>query len=253
MAQAWSGDGSYRLPAGRVEPYRLWFEFLKLAYRDPQISVAPDTYADWGDIADQSFNIWWKAHWRELFAVTSTVTKLCAGATVPSDDRSITLHIPMTGSTDAILNQVSAFLAKEGVNLKEQGQFGLSLGYEQGFIKQMDKARRYVRLYGYWLKHAACDPRKRVERAARDYVGWYAKWETKVRAGSKRRITPMPYFYKTFVGYLDQKSAKKQGQGGQAAYGDGNAENARRQIVRDIRIARKIAENVAQGEFPGRY
>ena len=33
MAKAWSGDGTYVLPARKVEPYRLWFEFLKLAYK----------------------------------------------------------------------------------------------------------------------------------------------------------------------------------------------------------------------------
>ena len=39
MAKAFSGDGEYVLPARKVEPYRLWFEFLKLALKDPDIKV----------------------------------------------------------------------------------------------------------------------------------------------------------------------------------------------------------------------
>ena len=33
MAKSWAGYGTYVLPARKVEPYRLWFEFLKLAYQ----------------------------------------------------------------------------------------------------------------------------------------------------------------------------------------------------------------------------
>lgn len=32
---------------------------------------------------------------------------------------------------------------------------------------------------------------------------------------------------------------------------EGNAENARREVTRFIRKARRIAENVGRGEFPG--
>lgn len=58
------------MPARQVEPYRLWFEFLKLAHIDPEIHVDYDHYADWGPFWEMSFNHWWSgARWRGLFAV----------------------------------------------------------------------------------------------------------------------------------------------------------------------------------------
>ena len=39
MDERWSGDGTYYLPARQVEPYRLWFEFLKQAHRDADIEI----------------------------------------------------------------------------------------------------------------------------------------------------------------------------------------------------------------------
>ena len=39
QGECWSGDGTYYLPARQVEPYRLWFEFLKQAHRDAEIQI----------------------------------------------------------------------------------------------------------------------------------------------------------------------------------------------------------------------
>ena len=53
--QRWSGDGEFVLPAGFVEPYRLWFEYLKSAYADETIEVDKAHYAPWGDVANLTF------------------------------------------------------------------------------------------------------------------------------------------------------------------------------------------------------
>lgn len=251
MLDRWKGDGEFMLPAGSVEPYRLWFEYLKLASTDPEVTINPTVYAEWGDYHDQTFSKWWKDHWRSHFAVRNRVELLNAGTLVPTGLDTITLNIPLSGHSDDVLAQVAAFLDREGVNLKGQGRFALSLGYEHGFLKQLDKARRYLRLYSYWLRHSDTTSRKRIERAAKDYVRWYEGWEAKIKAGSRRRVTPIPYFYKVFVAYLDS-GGRKSGIS-QVMSAEGNVENARRQIVRDVRIARKLAENVAGGVFPGVY
>lgn len=257
MAERWRGDGTYFLPAGEVEPYRLWFEFLKLALTDPDIDVDARHYEPWGNVASLSFNNWWGLNWRRLFGLKSGVIKLEPGSIVGSDPSHLTVQIPLAGKTDEILSQIAKLLEdRDGFHLERQGLFGFTVGYEQGFIKQMDKARRYLRLYSYWMKHKDLDRRKRLDRAATDYARWYAAWEPKVRAkGSKLRVTPMPIFYKVYVAYLDQKALGKRERGGQASFGDvgGSAEMARRQIARDIRLARKLAANVSCGEFPGVY
>ena len=53
--------------------YRLWFEFLKMAHKEPDLDdnlqASSDYYADWGDVRDQLFDPWWKTH-KHLFGAT---------------------------------------------------------------------------------------------------------------------------------------------------------------------------------------
>ena len=92
----WSGDGRYFLPARQVEPYRLWFEFLKLAETDPELAVDPVHYADWGDYRTQSFTDWWSGEtWRRLFAVDTDVRVLDVGETVTDDGTAIVVRLPL--------------------------------------------------------------------------------------------------------------------------------------------------------------
>ena len=65
----WRGDDAHMLPAQKVEPYRLWFEFLKLAHSDPDISINKKFYRSWGTVQGVDFSEWWSGHWRTLFAV----------------------------------------------------------------------------------------------------------------------------------------------------------------------------------------
>ena len=65
----WRGDEEHRLPAQKVEPYRLWFEFLKLASKDPEIQIDKRFYQRWGSVDAADFDDWWSAHWRDLFSV----------------------------------------------------------------------------------------------------------------------------------------------------------------------------------------
>jgi hypothetical protein len=261
VAEKWKGDGTYFLPAGEIEPYRLWFEFLKLAMSDPEVTVDHAFYEEWGDVQNLTFKEWWGSRWRQLFAVQAGVRRLSVGEMVQDDTRSITLNIPLSGKRSDIQRQIDAFLMQgDEPNLAQQGRFQLTQGYDQGFIKQMDRARRYLRLYDFWMKHRDADRLRRVEGAARDYAAWYAKWEPKVRKkGSKLRITPIPLHYKVYASYLEERAAGKRikqtehhlttrREGGDIA-----ADDARKAIGRDLKKARNLAANVGRGEFPGRY
>jgi hypothetical protein len=57
------------LPAQKREPYRLWFEFLKLALKDKTLTVDEDFYKPWGSVTDVDFDAWWASHWQDLFSV----------------------------------------------------------------------------------------------------------------------------------------------------------------------------------------
>ena len=68
LSEKWKGDQSYLLPALQVEPYRLWFEFLKLAEQDVSLTVSRPIYKSWGEYRNTDFKSWWREHWRTLFA-----------------------------------------------------------------------------------------------------------------------------------------------------------------------------------------
>ena len=98
MAEAWGGDGRYVLPAKKIEPYRLWFEFLKAALRDPDIEVNKRLYKEWGDVDGQTFNTWWDTGaWRNLFAVDlgNGVEVLEKGLEAPQSGHLLTVTLPL--------------------------------------------------------------------------------------------------------------------------------------------------------------
>jgi len=205
MANAWAGDGTYVLPARKVEPYRLWFEYLKLACRDSEIKVDKKLYESWGDFEKLSFDEWWGPNWRELFAVETGVRVMERDEALGGSETAIAIRVPLSLDANTAIHELRELLHEHGIGNREaprvKGKFALTEGSVQGFEKRMNTARCMLRLYGYWLKH---------EKAGRRVVGGAAAFE-------------------------------------------GNAEDARRMISRYIRKARKIAENVGSGEFPGTY
>lgn len=258
--QRWSGDGEFVLPAGFVEPYRLWFEYLKSAHADETIEVDLEHYAAWGDVQNLTFNQWWSKNWRSIFAVKARKVSVVDGDAKPDPD-SLLLRIPLSGSTDALLKQVRTILAKHeivdgGVVGQAQGRFKLVDGYQKGFLNNLDRTRRYLRLYQFWLKHADKDRMKRLDAAARDFYNWGEKRKVTLAKQNWTKPRPyvdVPYFYKVYVGWLDAKQSEKKRQTGDLSQSDfemGNVRDARRMITRDITRARKIAEFTAKGIFP---
>lgn len=258
--QRWSGDGEYVLPAGFVEPYRLWFEYLKSAYADETIAVDQAHYAPWGDVANLTFKQWWGPHWRTLFAVKARKVAVVEGS-AQSEPDTLLLRVPLSGSTDALMKQVRSILAKHeivegGLSGQEQGQFKLVDGYQKGFLNNLDRTRRYLRLYQFWLRHADKDRMKRLDAAARDFANWGEKRKATLAAQNWTKPRPyvdVPLFYKVYVAWLDAKRSSRQRQTDllvQDRFDGGNARDARRMITRDITRARKIAEFTAKGIFP---
>jgi len=286
MAKAWAGDGRYELPAKKVEPYRLWFEFLKAALRDPETKVNKKFYKDWGDFEGQTFDEWWSTGiWRNLFAVDlgNGVEVLESGVGAPRSDDLLTVTIPLNQDPNRSLADIQAILsdyqAKQvGSGKRKKGKFSLTEGSEQGFEKRMNAARCMLRLYGYWLDHSALSKKHQVEEACLAYWKWSTDWANQIRTNKWNR--PLPYYQqafalyseylfrkrrllspaeisKTFKPFEEEKNKPKYTQkeiGTVTALDEGvNAEDARRMVVRYIRKARNVAANVGRGEFPGKY
>lgn len=260
MASRWKGDEASQLPAAQVEPYRLWFEFLKLAMLDPDIEVDRTHYQPWGDVAAAKFNDWWPVHWRELFSVDIGVQVLNLSESVPSQlDRMLTVQIPLYQNPKQSLAQVKALLelydASGRLEEMAEGQFRLSLGaggshFSVRFLKNISKVRLLLNVYRHWLRHAGQGDRSRLEATARSYFEWADGWNRNVKERQwKRTLIDIPPAIRSYVEYLDKRDASGRKR---LSTIDDESDN-RRQIARYIRKARKIALNVSQGTFPGSY
>jgi hypothetical protein len=261
--QKWKGDEAYLLPAQQVEPYRLWFEFLQLAAKDQTLSLNSERYTAWGDYQGAKFATWWSDHWRELFAVDLGVREI--EKLNPSDrrsDKEIIVRIPLYQDPKRSLVQVSELLTRYGASERlrdmADGQFRLEVDEGAGklvhpstrFLRNLPKVRLLLHIYRFWLDHAEADDRKRLEKTAVSYFRWADAWNKKVREKKwDRSLIEIPYAVTVYVKYLEERGSRK----GTRLYETDDVADHRRQIARYIRKARKLASNVAEGRFPGRY
>jgi len=263
MQKKWKGDDSNLLPALQVEPYRLWFEFLQLASRDQSINIKKDVYAPWGDYENMPFKSWWSLHWRQLFATSIGVYEVSAVSHARDDGR-LLLSVPLNQDPSRTLTQIKDLLKSHGAGQKlksmRQGSFALSVGDAGGraidpstrFLKNLSKVRLLMHLYRFWLHFPEHDERRRLEETAKAYFAWADDWNTRVTERKwKRDKIEIPFALAQYVQFLKRRGGKRR-----VALTDENetdVPNHRRQVARYIRKARRIADNVAVGVFPGSY
>lgn len=115
-----------------------------------------------------------------------------------------------------------------------------------------DAMRTMLRLYGRSLDFGGD-----VDKVARDYASWAEAWNNKVstRRGSKRKINTaiMASYVEHLDGIAAARASGKRVNKSQFGTSEMGMDNMRRQIVRYIRKGQRIAENVANGRFPGEY
>lgn len=274
----WSGKDGRKLPAQQVEPYRLWFEFLKLAIQDPDIEVDRSLYAPWGDVENLTFDKWWSSHWRQLFAVDVGVYEV-----QPSDARAvlrsieehedgILIRIPLYRDLKRSLAQVEALLRAPERKLAPSsllrdmptGQFHLIVGEGKDgdlihpstkFLRNLSKVRLLLNLYRFWVSHSDLGKTDRIERTTLSYFAWADGWNRRVRErGWKRPLIEVPEPIRQYHAYLTFRGQKrKQVSLYGRPTGIPDQTHARRQVDRYITKARTIAANVGRGEFPGQY
>lgn len=255
------GDASHLLPAQKIEPYRLWFEFLKLALKDQTLTVDKAFYEPWGPVADADFDDWWVSHWQDLFAVDIGV-RVC-GRDERANDRELLVKVPLYQHKARTLRQLGELLDQHGVGDRlidiPPGQFGLSVGVSADghpthpsirFLRNLPKVRLLLHLYRYWLEGQGLGDRRRLEQTAMRYFKWADAWNTKIEKTSRPRIE-IPHAISAYVAFLEQRGNRKRIP--LSELNDTDVPNHRRQIKRYIRKALHIAGNVARGEFPGRY
>lgn len=189
MVSKWRGDSSNELPAHQVEPYRLWFEFLKLASSDPTVNFDKTHYKTWGRYEDLEFREWWSRHWRNLFSVSVGVRLLQLGEVATRTGGELIVSIPIHQDRGRSVSQIKELLDQHavGTQLKKMptGQFCLDVGVgahganihpSTRFLKNLDKVRLLMHLYRFWLKHPNLADTKRLEAMSKDYFDWADAW-----------------------------------------------------------------------------
>jgi len=265
MKRKWSGRDGKLLPAHQVEPYRLWFEFLKLAHQDETLVVDRKKYEPWGDIENLTFDKWWSSHWQELFAIDVGVCEIPSIAAAKRlGERTVLLAVPLYQSPTKSLAEVRSILAahaaSDRIKSAPQGGFRLTVIDKSGrsidparrFLRNLGKVRLYLRIYRYWVESRQLEPRERLEHVTLSYFRWARAWNTKVRAkGWNRPIAELPGAIINYAGYLEKRGSRKTKP--PAGLNADEVLDDRRQITRYIRKACAIGSNVAAGQFPGKY
>jgi hypothetical protein len=235
------GDVTHRLPFGHAEPYRLWFEFLKLAYR-AGVAVDASKYEGWDDVRSVKFDDWFPSHWRSLFAVERDVVQLRSDEDWQRYKQSstrITFSFPLDAEIQPTLENVRLALRDARVGLKLRRVKAMSAArYKIGATNlKPEKLRQLLRVYSMWL-----DAKRDVNATAKRYSVWAKEQNTKRKAWIKRREgAGKPPFWHLVP------------DAGYETYIKGDPDERRRTIVRYIRKTRAILDNVANGSFPGAF
>lgn len=273
MAKRWSGDNKHRLPAHKIEPYRLWFEFLKLTLTDKTLTVDEAFYKPWRVEQYQSFNQWWSDNWRELFSVDIGVYELVDNNRRSPTPYEIFVRIPLfqdpRTSASQVVGLVKNAVAVRHISKAPNGQFRLFSGSADDgteidpkirFLKNLDKIRMYYYLYKYWLKNKQFPNRQRMQKTCLDYFLWAEDWNRKIRfkkdgSISKRKPHTVPeaiYYYSQYLLLRGERGKITRDEMMENDVVD-NISNYQRQVSRYLVKAQKIARNVAKGQFPGGY
>jgi len=216
--------------------YRLWFEFLKMAHKEPDLDdnlkASAEYYADWGDVRDQLFDPWWRTH-KYLFGTTyvKEVDRVQAAENV------LYVAIPLNQPATRSISDIKALIEdKQKTKLIEQGHdpetvkslsaaFG-KYSFTQG-VEIRGKVLYEIQLiYGIWQ-----DMGKPAVNSA-----FIKEVVNRLRARPRSKWTP-------YLLQIDPMPDKK----GNLRYDEGQI----RQVRRYLKKGYTVCEAVSVGNFPG--
>lgn len=246
-------DERFTLPAGMIRPYQLWFGFLKAALADPDLRVDRDFYRPWGAVEGMTFAQWWPEHWRKLFAIDQSIRVAESLEDVDLRDGVVWVRLPLNKTRGALVTRVGRIVEEcqsERKEVYEQGLFGFDCGVNEAgrkispatrFLKDIDDVDVLL-----WLYAASLIGKK--EGVTRRGEGQAAFLLSLVQYASDRgRSIKAPSAITSFLDEMVARGARRHGQR------DPNLPEHRRQLARYLKKAKQVAQNVAQGKFPGRY
>ena len=209
---------------GELQPYRVWFDFLKTCLLDEKLNkkIDKEYYKSWNlsEIKNSTFNKWFKTH-SGLFTSKGTI-KIVSKVSNP---QAITIEIPTNFKIKEIQREIPKLL-KDKVN-KSTSRF---------ILTHQRKNIKTIALDSFLIawKFRQKNKDKRLEDI----------WEL-----TNNKIDERQSKVKTLLQKGKLRRRKLQGIGS----GIKSFKNKSVIISRNILKASKILENVCKGNFPGEY
>lgn len=243
--RTFSSDFRHALPKGKREPYRLWFEYLKIADVLIPDKIDRSYYADWGDITEFPFDEWFEKNWRMLFAIPASVTILQTlddFRAAEADEDCVVIKISRAGTTTQKLDDLKKLIEAQFADKKaikvEKPKYEISAKRSVHFPSLRAKLR-FLEIF---------QTQKTVESTTLRYLEWAEGWNAKFAKRSSRRVS-VPKSITRFGKSLRAYQAEITRLGRVKKTPEYNA--ARSDMVRFLKSAEKIMLNTAQGSFPG--
>lgn len=209
---------------GELQPYRVWFDYLKTCLLDEKLNkkIDKEYYKSWNlsEIKNSTFNKWFKTH-SSLFTSKGTI-KIVSKV---SNSQAITIEIPTNFKIKEIQREIPKLL-KDKVN-KSTSRF---------ILTHQRKNIKTIALDSFLIawKFRQKNKDKRLEDI----------WEL-----TNNKIDERQSKVKTLLQKGKLRRRKLQGIGS----GIKSFKNKSVIISRNILKASKILENVCKGNFPGEY
>lgn len=239
----------------KKEAYRLWFEYLKLALLliDPSFktkdkkllgfivkintaySKRKDIYKDWHVTKDTNFNTWWDSH-STLFEEKSNVRQILPGHTLSSNN-TILVEIPLNRSATEISKRVMDIV------IDAQALAGL----------RTNKKTKVVASASFQVSTGS-EPKVKVLNDMLIVFRDVYKNNPKLK-GTKLVEAIHSFYEKRRKGFNSPPKNLKEDNGTKVHRPNDKSipETFKRTANRYIKNAAQILENVAAGEFPGKY
>jgi hypothetical protein len=252
VRKAFSGDLVRELPKGKIEPYRLWFEYLKLAFDTIPQRVNKNFYGPWGNIQTRKFDDWFEPNWRELFAVPRSVSVVeSEDEALASFERSDIILLRVINSAP-LRRQIEAFkkALKAGAQTRKQKKHPLTPQFALDSKRSMNLSALRAMLKFLKISQMHTD----LEGATKEYVCWADAWNKNLRKrkNSKRTEILIPAPLRAFAREIEDFEAE-QAKSKRRVKKSVQYNNAKSDVRRFQRRAEKVRDNVARGSFPGEY
>jgi hypothetical protein len=248
--KAFSGDFERELPKGKMEPYRLWFEYLKFALQEPSHKVDMRLYEPWHDVLNSDFDEWWVSHWKPLFTVPASVSLITsheAASAALADVDAVVVRVSRRGGRLRVEKDIKKLLKTVTGAVKS------SAAPKPLFSLTSKRSINYAALRAMLKLLQLLRQHKYIEDATEAYCSWAGEWNAQRKANDWNRPdvfipSPLTTFRREIESHRAEQSKSTRRVKQSPTYN-----NARSDVGRLVKKGKSIVGKVERGIFPGAF